>query len=133
MTSSQNSFALSSVSSLTKPTTVSTIKNIRGLEKIEKAAKEFEAIFVTEMMKPMFLGIKSDGIYGGGKAEEVFRDVMLQEYGKKIASTGQLGIANQVRSELIRLQEQKTHENDEMQTVQNLMTQSLDEDGKDAK
>ena len=63
------------------------------MAKIEESARDFEAMFVTEMMKPMFEEIETGGMFGGGKTEEIFRGFMLDEYGKKIAQTGQLGIA----------------------------------------
>ena len=76
----------------------------RELDKIEETAKEFEAVFVAEMMKPMFKELKTDGMFGGGKGEEVFRGMMLQEYGKNIASSGTLGIADNIKAAMIRMQ-----------------------------
>lgn len=74
--------------------------------KIDAAAKDFEAMFVTEMMKPMFEQIKPDPRFGGGKGEEIFRGMMLQEYGKMMAETGQLGIADVVKQEMLKMQEE---------------------------
>lgn len=82
-------------------------KNAKGainLEKAEHAAKEFEAIFISEMMKPMFEGISTDGMFGGGKGEEVFRGILLQEYGKMISQTGSIGLASQVKDTMIQMQ-----------------------------
>jgi Rod binding domain-containing protein len=76
----------------------------KDMEKFDAAAKDFEAMFVAEMMKPMFEGIEPDPRFGGGKGEEIFQGMMLQEYGKMIAETGQLGIAETVKAELIRMQ-----------------------------
>ena len=72
---------------------------------LEAAAKDFEAVFITEMMKPMFAGIKTDSKFGGGNGEEIFRGIMLQEYGKMISETGQIGIADSIKAELIQMQE----------------------------
>lgn len=72
---------------------------------LEIVAKDFEAVFITEMMKPMFAGIKTDSKFGGGKGEEIFRGIMLQEYGKMISETGQIGIADSIKAELIQMQE----------------------------
>ncbi len=77
----------------------------RNMQAIEEAAKDFEAMFITEMMKPMFEGIKPDPMFGGGKGEEIFQGMMLTEYGKMVAETGQLGIADQVKAEMIKMQE----------------------------
>lgn len=83
------------------------LKEARQLEKIADAAEEFEAVFVAEMMKPMFEGISTEAPFGGGKAEEIFRSMLLQEYGKITAKSGRIGIADSVKQELIKMQEQK--------------------------
>jgi Rod binding domain-containing protein len=80
-------------------------KSYKDLAKVEEAAKEFEAVFVAEMMKPMFEGIATDGAFGGGKGEEVFRGMLIQEYGKILSQTGNIGIADSVKEEMIRMQE----------------------------
>lgn len=71
---------------------------------VDAAARDFEAVFVSSMLQPMFEGIKPDETFGGGKGEEMFQSLMLSEYGKLIAQTGQLGIADQVKAEMIRMQ-----------------------------
>lgn len=78
-----------------------------NLKKIETAALDFEASFVTEMLKPMFEGIKADPMFGGGKGEEIFNGLMVDQYGKMVAERGGIGIADKVKSELLRLQESK--------------------------
>ncbi len=75
-------------------------------KKLEEAAKEFEAVFLTAMLKPMFEQIKVDSNFGGGKGEEVFRGFMVQEYGKMISETGNIGIAEHIKAELLRIQEE---------------------------
>ncbi len=77
----------------------------KNAKKIDEVAAEFEAVFITEMMKPMFEGISSDGMFGGGKGEEIFRGLLLQEYGKKIAQTHTIGLSGQLKAELLRQQE----------------------------
>ena len=78
---------------------------LQGQSNVDEVAQDFEAMFVAEMMKPMFEGIETGGMFGGGKTEEVFRGLLLQEYGKMIAETGQLGIADAVKTEMIKMQE----------------------------
>lgn len=80
--------------------------------KIERAAEDFEALFIAEMMKPMFEGISTEAPFGGGKGEEIFRSFLLQEYGKMTARTGTIGIADQVKEHMIKIQEQATHADD---------------------
>lgn len=82
------------------------LKDGRTMEKISETAEEFEAVFIAEMMKPMFEGISTEAPFGGGKGEEVFRSMLLQEYGKTMAKTGSVGVADAVKRELIKAQEQ---------------------------
>jgi Rod binding domain-containing protein len=86
---------------------IDAVKKARNMERIEKAAEDFEAVFIAEMMKPMFEGLSTDGPFNGGKGEEIFRGMMLQEYGKEIARTNSFGIAEQVKAEMIKQQEQR--------------------------
>lgn len=77
----------------------------KKFSEIEESAKEFEAVFLAEMIKPMFEGISTEAPFGGGKGEEIFRGMMIQEYSKKLTNTGGIGIADHVRQELIKAQE----------------------------
>ncbi len=81
---------------------------IKSDEKINAAAQDFESVFISEMLKPMFETVGVDDMFGGGKGEEVFRGMMVQEMGKSIAKQGGLGIADQVRAELIKIQSAKS-------------------------
>lgn len=82
-------------------------KNIdpKIMRRINESAKEFESVFLSEMLKPMFEGIEVNEIFGGGKGEEIFGDMMVQEYGKKMSEAGGIGLASYVRNELIKQQE----------------------------
>ncbi len=79
--------------------------NIGATTNIDKAAQDFEAMFATQLLQPMFSTVHVDETFGGGHGEEVMRSFLLQEYGKMIAKTGRLGIASQVKAEMLRAQE----------------------------
>lgn len=76
--------------------------------KIESAAQDFEAVFISEMLKPMMESVEVDDMFGGGKGEEIFRGIMIQELGKSIAKQGGFGLSAQVKNHLLHLQEQQT-------------------------
>lgn len=82
---------------------------VKNYAQIEAKAKEFESVFIAEMMKPMFEGIEVDPMFGGGNSEEIFKGMLVQEYGKKIAETKSIGIADFVKRELIRIQQEAQH------------------------
>ncbi|HEV2674066.1 MAG TPA: rod-binding protein [Aliidongia sp.] len=72
---------------------------------IDKTAKEYEAGFVSAMLESMFAGIKTNKMFGGGSAEEMYRSLLNQEYGKAVAARGTLGIADAIKREMLHLQE----------------------------
>lgn len=76
-----------------------------GAEGARRAAEEFEAVFVAQMLAPIFSSIQSDGPFGGGPAEDTYRKMLVDEYGKAIARAGGFGIADAVEREILRLQE----------------------------
>jgi flagellar protein FlgJ len=74
-------------------------------EAIDRNAKDFESMFVTQMLQPMFEGLGVDPIFGGGHGEEAMRSFLVQEYGKAMAANAHLGIAAAVKNEMIRAQD----------------------------
>ena len=73
--------------------------------KADWAAKEYESIFISQFLGSMFSGIKTDGITGGGQGEEMFRSLMINEYGKAIQQRGGFGLAAHMKTELLKHQE----------------------------
>jgi peptidoglycan hydrolase FlgJ len=71
---------------------------------IDKTSKDFEGMFFSQMLQPMFEGLGVDPIFGGGHGEEVMRNLLVQEYGKMVSKGGRLGIADAVKKEMIRAQ-----------------------------
>ena len=58
-----------------------------------KAAKEYESVFISQFLGSMFSGIPTDGPSGGGEGEEMFRSLMIDQYGKSIEQRGGFGLA----------------------------------------
>lgn len=80
-------------------------KQSGDLLRAESAAKDFESVFMGQMLKPMWEGIETNSMFGGGIGEDAFRDMLVQEYGKMMTESDQLGISDQIMSEILRLQE----------------------------
>ena len=74
-------------------------------EAVRQAAEDFEAVFVSQMLAPIFATIKTDTVFGGGPAEDIYRSLLVEEYGKSIARAGGIGIADQVQREILAIQE----------------------------
>jgi len=76
-------------------------------DSIKKSAKEFEGMFMSEMLSHMFEGVKTDPMFGGGKGEEMFRSMLVQEYGKMMTKGQGIGISSQVEATMLKIQEQQ--------------------------
>ncbi|MDZ4364518.1 rod-binding protein [Brevundimonas sp.] len=72
---------------------------------MRETAQAFEASFISQMLKPMFEGLSTEAPFGGGEAEATWRSFLLDEMGKQTARAGGVGLADQVMSEMMRLQE----------------------------
>ncbi len=75
------------------------------LAQIRKSANEFETVFVSQMLGHMFDGVDTDETFGGGRGEEMFKPMLIEQFGKQMTQRGGFGIANQVYHELLRAQE----------------------------
>lgn len=80
------------------------VSNVKTREQAEQVAKQFERMFIAEMLRPMFEGIETDGPFGGGNAEATFRPMLIDEYADAIAKGGGIGIADSVLKEILKLQ-----------------------------
>ncbi len=74
--------------------------------RMRETAQAFEASFLSQMLKPMFEGLSTDGPFGGGQAEETWRGFMIDAMAKQTVRAGGIGLADQVVSEMLRMQEQ---------------------------
>jgi Rod binding domain-containing protein len=72
---------------------------------VRQAAEEFEAVFLTNMLSQMFAGVPTDGPFGGGHAEQMYRSMLIEQYGSGIAASGGIGLADEIARELLSLQE----------------------------
>jgi Rod binding domain-containing protein len=72
--------------------------------KAKAAAQDFEAVFLNAMLQPMFSAIKSEGPLGDGAGSGVWKSLLTDEYAKRFASSGGIGIADHVYRALIETQ-----------------------------
>jgi len=72
---------------------------------LREKAEDFESVFISQMLKPMFETVPTDSFMGGGQAESIYRGLMVEEMGKSISKAGGVGIADSVYRELLKLQE----------------------------
>lgn len=72
--------------------------------KAKDAGQTFEAQFLSTMFQHMFEGLETDGPFGGGAGEEMFRSLMTEAMGKQVARSGGVGLADTVQREILKLQ-----------------------------
>jgi Rod binding domain-containing protein len=70
--------------------------------KLYKAAQDFEAIFVKQMLNSMRKTVDKSGFVDGGMAEEIFEDMLYDEYAAKMTRVAGFGLADQIYLQLAR-------------------------------
>jgi Rod binding domain-containing protein len=75
-----------------------------NIARADAAAKEFEAVFIAQMLEPLFTSVETPGVAGGGKSEAFFKSLLQENYAKAFAERGGFGLADQVKSALLDIQ-----------------------------
>ena len=81
-------------------------KKIDG-KHLRDVAQNFEAVFLGEMLRPMFDNLEPEGPFGGGPGEEVWKNMQIDEFGKAIAKNGGIGLADHIVRAMLQMQEKK--------------------------
>ncbi len=95
------------ISAAAQPRTVTPPAPTHNPTAARKAAEDFEAVFISEFLGSMFDGISTDGPFGGGPGEGMFRSLMLDQYAKQLAHQGGFGLADAVTRELTMMQAER--------------------------
>jgi flagellar protein FlgJ len=62
-----------------------------------KASEDFEAIFIKQMLDVMRKTVhKEDDLLNGGMSQDIYEDMLYDQYAKKMASTAQFGLAEMI-------------------------------------
>ena len=62
-------------------------------KKLKEACDGFEEIFVHKMFQVMRSSSEKDGMMSGGRGEEIFQDMLDENYSKMITKNGSLGLS----------------------------------------
>ena len=68
--------------------------------KLYEACLDFEALFIKQMLNAMRKTVDKTHLIDGGMAEEIFEDMLYDEYAKKMARTAQFGLADMLYRDL---------------------------------
>jgi flagellar protein FlgJ len=86
-----------SSSQVTTPTNIKEeIKQDPYRKKLFDASVEFESMFVKLMLNQMRKTVEKQNMIHGGYAEDIFEDMLYDEYSKEISKNESLGIAEQI-------------------------------------
>lgn len=71
---------------------------------LDASAVELEGVFLNLLVSEMFSSLESEGLFGGGFAEETWRSMMAEQYANAFAEAGGIGLANSILSQLVAAQ-----------------------------
>lgn len=77
------------------------------IRQARKVSREFEAVFLGQMLQPMFANINAEAPFGGSPSEKMWRTMQVDEYGKAIAKAGGIGLADAVFKQILKAQENR--------------------------
>jgi flagellar protein FlgJ len=69
-------------------------------ERLMNVCIEMESLFVARMLKEMRNTVHKNALLHGGFAEEVFEDMLYDEYALRLSKTSNLGLAKMLYEEL---------------------------------
>jgi flagellar protein FlgJ len=87
--------ALQSSAAMKQPVVVS-----KEDAKLKQACRDFEAIFLTYMLKKMRQTVSESKLISGGRGEEIFRDMRDEEISKDMSKSDGFGLSKMLYTEL---------------------------------
>ena len=85
-------------------TALSAAAHAKNAAKNAELGQKFETMALSNMLSPMWEGLKTDGPFGGGEAEGTMRSFYIDAIAKEMAKKGGIGISNMMQKELLKLQ-----------------------------
>jgi flagellar protein FlgJ len=68
-------------------------------------SKQFESIFLMQVLENMSSGLGTDPMFGGGAGDEIYRSMFNEQTAGAIANKGGVGIADSVYRSILQMQE----------------------------
>ncbi len=72
------------------------------LKKLKEVSDDFEALFINELLKSMRKTVNKSELIDGGMAENIFEDMLYNEYSKEFAKTNTFGISQMIYNQMER-------------------------------
>jgi len=74
-------------------------------EKLKKACTEFEALFMSQMLKSMRQTIPQTGFLGKGLGDDIYQGLMDQELSQKLSQNKGLGLGKVIYRQMLKREE----------------------------
>lgn len=98
------SVALSPLQTGSSAASMNALRGLPARPTLDTAVQDFESMFMTQMLQPMFETVDVDDTFGGGHAEQIMRSFMVQEYGKTMAKHLPESFTRALRDDIARKQ-----------------------------
>ena len=89
---------------LLAPNATTTAAELATRGRVKETAQKFESQFLAQMIGHMFEGVETDGPFGGGFGEEMFRSVMTDAMAQQMTRAGGVGVSAVVQREMLKMQ-----------------------------
>ena len=68
--------------------------------RLDSTCKDMESLFIQNMLKEMRASVPQNGLFSGGKAEEMFTSMLDAEMAKKMSAAGGIGLSSIIQKQL---------------------------------
>ena len=92
---------------LPTPTTLARqcrVRRIRGADRQASQWSRVSRLLLSNMLGQMFEGVSTDGPFGGGQGEGVFRSLLMDAFAQQITKSGGVGVGAAVQREMLKMQ-----------------------------
>lgn len=69
-------------------------------KRLRQVSEDFEALMINQMLKEMRKTVNKSGLVDGGMAEQIFEDMLYDEYAKEFSKTKTFGLADIIYNQM---------------------------------
>ncbi|WP_157151316.1 rod-binding protein [Brachyspira sp. SAP_772] len=69
-------------------------------KRLREVSEDFESLMINQMLKEMRKTVNKSGLIDGGMAEEIFEDMLYDEYAKEFSKTKTFGLAEIIYNQM---------------------------------
>ncbi|MDB2414680.1 rod-binding protein [Rickettsiales bacterium] len=85
---------------LSKESAANSLENAKDDESLQAKTRDLEAVLLSSMMQPMFPKGEESGLFGGGPGNDIYRSMLITEFGKIYSQAGGIGVAKNMATQI---------------------------------